>query len=129
VKTGTISIVVPVFSYGQRKLTRHDGIPRRTIQTIAGNPNVYCKASGVVTEVVWCNWRDLDFRPYLDVVFEAFGPDRIVFGSDSPVCLLAKCPQPSFLAFFASGALLSLLVVLLVSRRAPVWAIVLVGFF
>ena len=48
-----------------------------------------CKASGLVTEVNWRNWRDLDFRPYLDVVSEAFGPNRIMFGSDWLVCLLA----------------------------------------
>jgi L-fuconolactonase len=59
------------------------------IQTIAANPNVYCKASGLVTEADWRSWRDSDFVPYLDTVFDAFGPDRIMFGSDWPVCLLA----------------------------------------
>lgn len=59
------------------------------IQAIAANPNVSCKASGIVTEADWANWRGEDFKAYLDVVFEAFGPDRIMFGSDWPVCLLA----------------------------------------
>jgi L-fuconolactonase len=61
----------------------------KQIREIAANPNVYCKASGLVTEADWYKWRDSDFTPYLDVVFESFGPDRIMFGSDWPVCLLA----------------------------------------
>jgi L-fuconolactonase len=48
-----------------------------------------CKLSGLVTEADWNNWRAADFRPYLDVVFEAFGTERLMFGSDWPVCLLA----------------------------------------
>jgi L-fuconolactonase len=52
-------------------------------------PNVYCKVSGVVTEADWQNWKATDFYPYLDVVFEAFGTERILFGSDWPVCILA----------------------------------------
>ena len=59
------------------------------LRTLATNPNVYCKVSGLVTEADWKNWRNADFEPYLDIVFEAFGPDRIMFGSDWPVCLLA----------------------------------------
>ncbi len=56
---------------------------------IARNPNVYCKLSGLVTEADWHHWARSDFEPYLDVVFEAFGVDRLMFGSDWPVCLLA----------------------------------------
>jgi L-fuconolactonase len=59
------------------------------MRTIAANPNAYCKVSGLVTEADWHGWRAEDFRPYLDVVFEAFGVDRLIFGSDWPVCLLA----------------------------------------
>jgi L-fuconolactonase len=59
------------------------------IRAIARHPNVYCKVSGLVTEADWRGWRRDDFRPYLDVVFEAFGPERVMFGSDWPVCLLA----------------------------------------
>jgi L-fuconolactonase len=61
----------------------------RQIRTIAENSNVYCKLSGLVTEADWKKWCSADFEPYLDVVFEAFGLDRIMFGSDWPVCLLA----------------------------------------
>lgn len=61
----------------------------KQIRTIAENLNVYCKVSGLITEADWKNWRVADFEPYIDVVFEAFGPDRIMFGSDWPVCLLA----------------------------------------
>lgn len=56
---------------------------------IAKSPNVYCKVSGMVTEADWQTWKPEDFRPYLDVVFEHFGPNRLVFGSDWPVCLVA----------------------------------------
>ena len=53
----------------------------------AQNENVYCKLSGMVTEADWRHWKPDDFRPYLDIVFDAFGPDRLMFGSDWPVCL------------------------------------------
>jgi L-fuconolactonase len=59
------------------------------MRTIAQNTNVFCKLSGLVTEADWLHWKPEDIRPYLDVVFEAFGPERLMFGSDWPVCLLA----------------------------------------
>jgi L-fuconolactonase len=59
------------------------------IRAIAANPNAYCKVSGLITEADWKTWRAEDFKPYLDVVFDAFGCDRLMFGSDWPVCLLA----------------------------------------
>jgi L-fuconolactonase len=58
------------------------------MRTIAQNANVFCKVSGLVTEADWLRWKPEDIRPYLDVVFEAFGPERLMFGSDWPVCLL-----------------------------------------
>jgi len=59
------------------------------IKKIAQNKNVFCKLSGLVTEADWKRWKADDFKPYLDVIFEAFSPDRLMFGSDWPVCLLA----------------------------------------
>jgi len=59
------------------------------MRKIAQHKNVFCKVSGLVTEADWKHWKPDDFRPYLDVVFDAFGPDRLMFGSDWPVCLLA----------------------------------------
>jgi L-fuconolactonase len=59
------------------------------IKEIAQNKNVFCKLSGLVTEADWKQWKPDDFKPYLDTVFEAFGDDRLMFGSDWPVCLLA----------------------------------------
>ena len=59
------------------------------MQKMAAHPNVYCKLSGMVTESDWRHWKKEDFRPSLDVVFGAFGPARLMFGSDWPVCLLA----------------------------------------
>lgn len=56
---------------------------------IAKQPNVSCKVSGLVTEANWQTWKKADLFPYLDVVFEKFGPDRLLFGSDWPVCLVA----------------------------------------
>src|SRR4051812_13374852 len=62
---------------------------RERIRELAKLPNVICKLSGMVTEAHWANWKPEDFQPFLDVVFEAFGVDRLMFGSDWPVCLLA----------------------------------------
>jgi L-fuconolactonase len=59
------------------------------IKEIAKHPNVYCKISGLLTETRWKQWSPADFYPYLDVVFEAFGTDRILYGSDWPVVLLS----------------------------------------
>ncbi|MBN2001338.1 amidohydrolase family protein, partial [candidate division KSB1 bacterium] len=56
---------------------------------LASFPNVMCKLSGMVTEADWKNWCVKDFEPYLDTVFTAFGPDRVMFGSDWPVCTVA----------------------------------------
>jgi len=58
------------------------------IELLASSPNVYCKLSGMVTEADWRNYRPEDFKPYLDVVFDAFGPRRLMIGSDWPVCTL-----------------------------------------
>lgn len=61
----------------------------KDIKAIARYNNVYCKISGLVTEADWKHWKASDFTPYLDVVFEAFGTQRLMYGSDWPVCLLA----------------------------------------
>ena len=61
----------------------------RWMRQIAAHDNVFCKISGMVTEADWNEWDDSDFTPYLDVIFEAFGADRLIFGSDWPVCLVA----------------------------------------
>lgn len=62
---------------------------KENIQTLATLPNVCCKVSGLFTEADWSNWSAADFYPYLDVIFENFGVERIVFGSDWPVILAA----------------------------------------
>lgn len=59
------------------------------MKALAQFPNVHCKVSGMVTEADWKNWKPENFTPYLDVVFEAFGCDRLMYGSDWPVCLVA----------------------------------------
>ncbi|WP_184541833.1 amidohydrolase family protein [Mucilaginibacter sp. FT3.2] len=62
---------------------------QKDIEALAKHENVWCKVSGMLTEANWTNWKTGDFTPYLDVVFNAFGPSRVMFGSDWPVCLLA----------------------------------------
>ena len=57
---------------------------------IASIPGVYCKVSGMVTEANHTDWSDHDLRPYVEHVREQFGFDRLMFGSDWPVCLLAS---------------------------------------
>lgn len=62
---------------------------KKEIQAVAEYDNVWCKISGLVTEADWKLWKPENFTPYLDVVTEAFGTKRIMFGSDWPVCLVA----------------------------------------
>ncbi|WP_346239030.1 amidohydrolase family protein [Niabella insulamsoli] len=62
---------------------------KKDMQAIARLPNVYCKISGMITEADWKKYKPADFTPYIDVVVEAFGMKRLMFGSDWPVCLVA----------------------------------------
>jgi L-fuconolactonase len=62
---------------------------RENITKVASFKNVSCKLSGMVTEAVWKGWKKETFTPYIETVFEAFGTDRILYGSDWPVCLLS----------------------------------------
>jgi len=59
------------------------------IKAVAAFPNVYCKLSGLVTEANLTSWSPEDLRPFVDCALEYFGPRRMMFGSDWPVCLLA----------------------------------------
>jgi L-fuconolactonase len=61
----------------------------RDLERLAQAPNVWCKVSGLVTEADWHRWHHEDIHPYLDVAFACFGPDRLIAGSDWPVCTLA----------------------------------------
>lgn len=60
------------------------------IRAISNCTNVYCKLSGLVTEANWQTWTNQDLLPYINIIVQAFGIDRIMFGSDWPVCLLAS---------------------------------------
>ena len=65
-------------------------LPWRTaFVEIAGHRNVWCKVSGLVTEGNWTSWAVADFDAYMSLAFEVFGADRLIFGSDWPVCTLA----------------------------------------
>jgi L-fuconolactonase len=59
------------------------------IRAVAAYPNLYCKISGMVTEADWYDWKPEHFHVYIDTVVEAFGTNRILYGSDWPVCLVA----------------------------------------
>jgi L-fuconolactonase len=61
----------------------------QALKPVARYPNIHCKLSGLVTEANWSSWQTNDLRPYVDYALELFGTDRMMFGSDYPVCLLA----------------------------------------
>ncbi len=62
---------------------------REDLKHLAEFPNVFCKLSGMVTEANWKQWRPEDFHRYLDVVIAVFGTERVMIGSDWPVCTLS----------------------------------------
>jgi len=62
---------------------------RSQLAALAALPHVCCKLSGLVTEADWRSWTPAQLRPYLDAALEAFGPSRVMFGSDWPVCTVA----------------------------------------
>lgn len=62
---------------------------RANLKELARRGNVYCKVSGMATEADWKQWTPGQLRPYFDAALDAFGPRRLMFGSDWPVCLLA----------------------------------------
>ena len=66
---------------------------KAAIHAVAAYPNVSCKISGMVTEADWKYWKPEHFRVYIDTVVEAFGMDRVLYGSDWPVCLVAASYQ------------------------------------
>src|SRR5205085_2026536 len=82
----------------------------------AAYPNVYCKVSGMITEADQQNWTVADLRPYFDSVLELFGPSRLLFGSDWPVCLLAGSYSRVNQAMTELTALLS------ETEQAAIWA-------
>ncbi len=61
----------------------------RQMHEFARSENVFCKLSGLCTEADWKTWAPADLAPYVDIALETFGPSRLLFGSDYPVCLLA----------------------------------------
>lgn len=83
----------------QRFVLDHGGKPRirdgqldpweRHLDALGERPHVSCKVSGLVTEADPADWTDMQLRTYLDIMVDAFGPKRLMFGSDWPVCLLA----------------------------------------
>ncbi|HXB92773.1 MAG TPA: amidohydrolase family protein [Puia sp.] len=66
---------------------------KAAIHAVGAHPNTACKISGMVTEADWQHWKPEHFRVYIDTVVEAFGMERVLFGSDWPVCLVAASYQ------------------------------------
>lgn len=64
------------------------------LEELAKNNKVFCKLSGMVEFAQWNNWQENEFKFYLDTVTEAFGPDRLMIGSNWPVCLLSGQFKP-----------------------------------
>ena len=62
---------------------------KEDIKELARNPNMYCKLSGMITEADWKQWQYQDLVPYMEIAAEYFGTDRLCFGSDWPVALVA----------------------------------------
>jgi L-fuconolactonase len=77
------------------------------LRALAEHENVVCKLSGMVTEADWSAWSVADLRPYAETVLDAFGPDRVMFGSDWPVCTLAASYEQVLAAADALTATLS----------------------
>lgn len=73
----------PPIASGRTQPWAHD------LQLLAALPNTMCKLSGLVTEADWQHWAVADLRPYADTALDAFGPARMMFGSDWPVCTVA----------------------------------------
>ena len=62
---------------------------RRLLGEVGARRGVYCKLSGLVTEADWNGWSEGEIQPYIEAIFEIFGPERVMWGSDWPVCLHA----------------------------------------
>jgi L-fuconolactonase len=80
-----------VIDHGAKPDIRGGGFDewRRLLGEVAARPGVFCKLSGLVTEADWTAWSVEGLEPYLEAIFEVFGPERVMWGSDWPVCLHA----------------------------------------
>lgn len=83
-----LKLVIDHLSKPHIKLQRLDNW-EANFRAAAKFPNVYCKLSGMVTEADWRRWRPADLKPYVEIALDAFGPDRLMYGSDWPVSTLA----------------------------------------
>ncbi len=68
---------------------------KKQLQATAACPNIVCKLSGMITEADWTNWSAADLRPYVETALECFGPERLLYGSDWPVCELRAVTSKS----------------------------------
>ena len=89
---------------------------KTSLRALAELPNVACKLSGMVTEADHANWQPADLEPYIATVFGFFGPDRVMFGSDWPVALLASSYRRWYETLASLSSHLSL------SKKRKLWA-------
>lgn len=102
---------------GKPAIKEHELDPwQSNLRQLAALPNVACKVSGLVTEADHATWQPADLEPFLAVVFDAFGEDRVLFGSDWPVVSLASSYQRWYATLAALSAHLPL------SARRKLWA-------
>lgn len=87
-RLGDLPMVIDHLAKPAIKAGRVEGW-REEFEAAARCPNVYCKLSGMVTEADWRRWTAKDLEPYVRIALDAFGPERLMFGSDWPVCTLA----------------------------------------
>ncbi len=76
--------------------SREKALWQKHMTALSAYENVYCKVSGMVTEADMKNWKYEDLLPYLDIIFSVFGTNRLMYGSDWPVCLLAATYDQQF---------------------------------
>lgn len=90
----TVPEVPMVLDHCGKPGIRHDEIDlfRRHARELARHSNIQCKLSGLATEAAEGRWTEAQLLPYIDSAVEAFGPDRLLYGSDWPVCLQAISP-------------------------------------
>lgn len=80
-----------VLDHSAKPLIKSENVEpwRSDLRELSKFPNVFCKVSGLVTEADWTSWKPEDIAPYLEIAFDCFGPDRLMIGSDWPVCAVA----------------------------------------
>ncbi len=99
VRRHELQFIVDHLAKPQISRGREDPAWACALRPLAALPHVACKLSGLVTEARWARWTPADLQPYIDRAFEWFGVERMMFGSDWPVCLLAASYERVFTTY------------------------------